>query len=166
MKLLILLATLFTISAHADDLEFESFLYLIEKNPVESRPSNLKNTKLRFKYKYKVLMHIKNISKQNVKIITGNLSRQMVNNDIKEITIYNKNQSYKESTIIPSEADLKLVELRPNERTGFSLEFNSTKLILKSNIEYSITDLYNNRFNHWSGKTKVNAIETYIMGKL
>jgi hypothetical protein len=166
MKLLLLSILFFSINTHASELEFEPFLYLINKSTVESYSSKPKTSKPKYKYKYKVLIHIKNISKQHVKIMTGNLSSTILHYETKEISIQNTHKTYKDSLIIPSETEINLVELRPNERTSFNLEFSSTKLILKSTIEYAISDLYNNRFKHWSGTIKSNSIDTYSMIEL
>ena len=168
-------AFLQSISLYCYALEIEPSLYLMEEKTVKATVSKTDEYKTKItpsdlttadkkQYIYKAIVYLKNNEKFNVKVTTGNLKTSRVKphlSDVTEIKIHNRQSKHNGSHVIPSESELKYVVLRPNETAELKLDMRSFIEIKKSKFNYKINDLYNNRFNSWSGSIDSNVIETY-----
>ena len=175
MKLILFTILTFALNTYCHALEIKPSLYLLEEKTVSAyvSKSNVPKTKItpsdlvkadKKQYIYKAIVYLTNDDKSRVKVITGSLSasRQKLDiSDITEIKIHNRKEVHNDSLVIPSDSDLKLVELRPNETARFSIEIRSFRELQKTKFSYTIKDFYNNRYNTWSGNIESEIIETY-----
>ena len=110
----------------------------------------------RGKYDYRVGVVVKNISSQDVTLITGRLSPGISltgEGDFQQVILqYVPAVSVEGDPLIPSASDLKLVHLKPGEATGFHYTKRSKFYLMDPIVMYAIEDMFDGRFGNWTGR--------------
>ncbi|MDO6567717.1 hypothetical protein Q4561_11665 [Alteromonas sp. 1_MG-2023] len=145
------------------------FLLLVFSFPIHAQELQLfspnlicKKSEGRKPYEYYAGVYIKNISKNEVTVITKTSKPSVSTRSGEVIGVYLSTRgitSVNDTPLIPSIVDFKLVTLRPDEATHVGGKFESQHLFSEAPIIYSIDDTYNGRFGFWSGITSIENVK-------
>ena len=163
MRFITILTMFLSFSSFAEDLTIESaeFGCTEQKKDANNDP---------FKYKYGVVLYIKNTGVKNVTLLTKINTLSSIptgtndNSKVKRILSYGGTMRDGSTIIIPKEK-LELVELFPGDLTMLSYQFSDKKFIDKSSFEYSASAVYGGRFNNWVGTLQTEEVKTQILYK-
>ena len=129
--------------------------YVYKTKTYEPKPS----------YDYKFYCLLKNIGETDVVVATKDLGSTILNDGKGEVIMvllsFDKS-SYKGSPIIPSESDLGLVLLHPNESAAISWEQSAFTLLSQIRVQYNPTGTLAKRFGCWAGSITGDPVE--VMG--
>jgi hypothetical protein len=120
-------------------------------------------------YKYRFYCLLKNVGDVDVTVATKNLSPGFMrenDEDVPRAFLKFDKTSYNGSLIVPSEADLGLVVLRPGESAAIQWEKSRlNKRLNKVKVQYNPTDPFDNRFGYWTGSVTGDTAEVIVPKK-
>lgn len=108
-------------------------------------------------YGYSFMFFLKNISEQQITMVTDGLTRQTSPNTPKQEVKLSMDKMTVEDgkvLVIPSREELKLVDLRPGEAALMKTEFKMSVPLEEIHVIYQPEDFYNGRFGYWTGKAQ------------
>jgi hypothetical protein len=119
-------------------------------------------------YDYKFYCLLKNIGETDVVVATKGLGSTILNDgkgEVITVRLSFDKSSYKGSPIIPSESDLGLVLLHPNESAEIKWEQSAFTLLSQMRVQYNPTDTLAKRFKCWAGSITGEPVEVMVPKK-
>ncbi|TAA47890.1 hypothetical protein [Corallincola spongiicola] len=123
----------------------------------------------RGRYQYQIYLHLQNVGKSNLTVITKTSDVLGIFYEVPEITLSNSESTVDGGLLVPSAEELGLVTLYPTDVASVHDTFTSSdRLQDKAVINYLAREIYSGRFGNWVGSAKsapiqvVNSVKSCI----
>lgn len=143
-----------------EELEIVSpVLNLISQEKVKEYDWETKEFKTQDEYLYRGHFGIRNLSGDQLELVTGGLTQELVSSEdsVATVRVAFGGLTLGGDVIIPSLSDLNLVSLNASELALIRIDLKSRSKLTDYQVEYSTSDCYGNRFGYWSGLVRSSA---------